>query len=830
MREWTFMVLIVMALSGVPGCSSGAVEQRCEAPCSTAGATECTDGRVHSCVADARGCLGWSAWANCEQGICGDAFRCRSNPRCGDSVCDSGESCQSCAQDCLSDPKCSSCTGAPDCDDGNLCTTDRCADAHCQNLPLPAGAACDDETYCTGADSCDGAGHCDVHAGDPCLVVGQRCDETNRRCVTCAPDSVTIANVKIEAIKPDSVRIIPDFSEVAESRVEYGASSGIYDNVTPEFPFSFFARFDLEGLNPSTRYYFKITARDIHGCEYSTPEGSFETTSPEQLEAAIRNARVDRGLPRNHYVRPAPNGSDSNPGSESSPFATIRHALAQTDVGDTVFVMQGTYTELDARFPRSGIDVAPIRVTTYSDDAVTFTSGITDRDSRAAGFNVGTKSYITIDGSFVLTYHSNGINLMDCHDVTIKKVKIFDSWSDAIETQSSGNEDAKVYNILVDGVDLQRAGLHRGDGAKLIDVDGVSARFYFTGAQNHNIIRNSLFVEGTHNAIDLHESVNDILIFNNVFERCTRNGPVSLHNWEVFRCSVVNNTMTNNQQDLTFVGAYDNFVSNNVSTGAAQAAYIGVGTYCDNYPAGDVERCHATWTPVADNVFMGNTMTGAARFSMQGGDTGDSVGKEGTGMYYRNNVFLREDVASISFMNLSEGPATDFVDNQIIDCPRSVLDFEFGYHALVQATTNTKIAFSDNTVFTMSVAALGTPTCLPTGSSLTLPTATPARSFSMTKYPVAVTPSSGSAAVSDITVDTSLPMGSVLATFAVTPTGASNIVLSIRTLIPRASYSVEKNVVDMGVFQADDNGTLTFTDSALVNGVRYAYSLIQVSL
>jgi hypothetical protein len=68
-----------------------------------------------------------------------------------------------------------------DCDDGNVCTTDRCepdaagADASgCTHVPNDA--ACDDGVFCNGADRCSG-GACVLHAGDPCFA-GPACADT----------------------------------------------------------------------------------------------------------------------------------------------------------------------------------------------------------------------------------------------------------------------------------------------------------------------------------------------------------------------------------------------------------------------------------------------------------------------------------------------------------------------------------------------------------------------------------------------------------------------------------------------------------------------------
>jgi hypothetical protein len=76
-----------------------------------------------------------------------------------------------------------------DCDDSNVCTTDRCdpddttADADgC--IHVANDDTCDDGIYCNGTDGCrDGA--CVVHGGDPCLggpECAATCNELSRNC------------------------------------------------------------------------------------------------------------------------------------------------------------------------------------------------------------------------------------------------------------------------------------------------------------------------------------------------------------------------------------------------------------------------------------------------------------------------------------------------------------------------------------------------------------------------------------------------------------------------------------------------------------------------
>ena len=75
------------------------------------------------------------------------------------------------------------CRTSADCDDGNLCTDDVCAEGSC--TAVNNAASCDDGLYCNGVDTC-AEGSCSAHAGDPCASGGEcanACDETAGDCL-----------------------------------------------------------------------------------------------------------------------------------------------------------------------------------------------------------------------------------------------------------------------------------------------------------------------------------------------------------------------------------------------------------------------------------------------------------------------------------------------------------------------------------------------------------------------------------------------------------------------------------------------------------------------
>lgn len=82
----------------------------------------------------------------------------------------------------------------------------------------------------------------------------------------------------------------------------------------------------------------------------------------------------DTSNDRVYHVAKTPNASDSNPGTENAPFATIQRAANIAKAGDTVIIHEGTYRErVDAKF--SGTPSKPIRYMAAEGEANPVISG-----------------------------------------------------------------------------------------------------------------------------------------------------------------------------------------------------------------------------------------------------------------------------------------------------------------------------------------------------------------------------------------------------------------------------------------------------------------------
>jgi hypothetical protein len=163
---------------------------RCTHPPKAEGAT-CSDG-LYCTIADScrsgvctGGVPNCTAFATaCKTAACDETRRaCTTAPKpmgtsCADTnACNGEETCR--AGSCMPGR-------APNCDDGNPCTTDRCDPAvGCTHTSVTDGTACGDDKFCNGAETCQ-AGACVPPPILPCADTSacttDDCDEAHNRC------------------------------------------------------------------------------------------------------------------------------------------------------------------------------------------------------------------------------------------------------------------------------------------------------------------------------------------------------------------------------------------------------------------------------------------------------------------------------------------------------------------------------------------------------------------------------------------------------------------------------------------------------------------------
>ena len=116
-----------------------------------------------------------------------------------------------------------------------------------------------------------------------------------------------------------------------------------------------------------------------------------------------------------YYVAPSPIGSDGNPGSAGSPWATLQHAVDSVQEGDTILVRAGGY--VGAHVTTSGSADQPITLAAYPGEEVSI---VADNVTTPDGINLEGASYFIVQGFRVDGRTRAGIRAVLCEHVTIR--------------------------------------------------------------------------------------------------------------------------------------------------------------------------------------------------------------------------------------------------------------------------------------------------------------------------------------------------------------------------------------------------------------------------
>lgn len=184
-----------------------------------------------------------------------------------------------------------------------------------------------------------------------------------------------------------------------------------------------------------------------------------------------------------YYV--APNGNDSNPGTEANPWLTIQRAADTLQAGDTVYIKAGTYNE-QVIVKNSGNANNWITFTSYPGGTVIIDGSGLDLGGWGALFQINDKSYVKVSGlqienSFGGVPGPAGILVIDSYNIIIENNSTYN-------TSSSGIGVWRSSNVVVDGNDIQQA------------VNGGSQEcLTISGANNFEVKNNTV-----HNGVGLY--------------------------------------------------------------------------------------------------------------------------------------------------------------------------------------------------------------------------------------------------------------------------------------------------------------------------------------
>ncbi|GAA3240893.1 carbohydrate binding domain-containing protein [Dactylosporangium siamense] len=259
-----------------------------------------------------------------------------------------------------------------------------------------------------------------------------------------------------------------------------------------------------------------------------------------------------------YYV--ATNGTTSNPGTESQPFATINQFMALAQPGDTVYVRGGTYSIGETYLSASGNANGWITIRNYPGETPVLDGG----GSAGVAFyygegnqGVGKGSYVVIDGFVIRNYWRSGINIGCCSadgstDQSVSHVIVRNNVID--RTGQNGITFMQAGDVTVEHNLIGRTGWDAGTGSwssgiNLYAMYGTNNRVD-GNVTYHNVDVSSYHTDGNGIILDLTYGNGGVTIQNNVaFE----NGGSGIQLTHSGNSRIVNNTTYENGKEPTYI-------------------------------------------------------------------------------------------------------------------------------------------------------------------------------------------------------------------------------------------------------------------------------------
>ncbi|HET7434357.1 MAG TPA: right-handed parallel beta-helix repeat-containing protein [Thermoanaerobaculia bacterium] len=214
---------------------------------------------------------------------------------------------------------------------------------------------------------------------------------------------------------------------------------------------------------------------------------------------------------QSYYV--AKTGSDTNSGTEASPFLTITHAIGLLDEpDDRIYVKAGTYNEHVQIWDKHGSLATPIRVQGYGTDVPIIDGTGIDENGLV---EIGDSSYVNFDQFEVQNAIAHGIFIYNADNIKVRYNKVHGSQECGINayTSSSSNfgttHDISILNNRVyDNVKMNSTGnasswqqglsAYRANNVQIIDNsvyenygEGIDFIMSNNGLISHNRVRDN---------------------------------------------------------------------------------------------------------------------------------------------------------------------------------------------------------------------------------------------------------------------------------------------------------------------------------------------------
>ncbi len=244
-----------------------------------------------------------------------------------------------------------------------------------------------------------------------------------------------------------------------------------------------------------------------------------------------------------YYV--APDGDDTNPGTEGEPWATLQHAAELLQPGETVYVRGGLYHEAVEIAVSGSAEGGFITFTAYpGEQPILDGSGLADDPDGACGFCIEGRSYLVIQGFEIrnftttrryavpmgiqITGASHHIRLLENHIHHIETHAPLDAdllGADAHGIAVYGTETDAVHDLLIRGNEVDHLVL---GSSEAVVLNGNVRAFTVTGNLIHdcdNIGLDFIGFEGTASDPALDQARDGLVSANRIYAIDTRTNP-----------------------------------------------------------------------------------------------------------------------------------------------------------------------------------------------------------------------------------------------------------------------------------------------------------------
>lgn len=380
----------------------------------------------------------------------------------------------------------------------------------------------------------------------------------------------------------------------------------------------------------------------------------------------------------------APNGSDANSGTASSPWRTIAKAASALQAGQRVFVRAGTYSE--ALNPaRSGTASAPITFAAYPGEKPILSLGA------GIGINLSNRSHVVVDG---LTVEANGkaqwLSMVQANRTVVRNSTFRNASNsghgaflqDASYNQLTKNNFANHGNGVYGGTDavkLYRSNNNLFAGNRVVNAS--HATFQILGG-SYNVVRDNYIQNDYGQAAEVHDGPNGT--------------PDSRHNvWDGNVITAPNWGIDGKASPGLYVASARQIIRRNVVRGSQMAGIHLEGFASDQWSGSD----QTFQNRIYNNTSYGNGKTGRNSGIHENGMGGLSLIRYQSGPQMYGNEFVN----NISYGNRQGGTpiqvmAVDWGQGGLLNEQRFTNNLIMGSAGVPSVHSETNIGRTVNTL------------------------------------------------------------------------------------------------------------------------------------